>query len=176
MAIRLVAEELCLLGHFPLASTLHIVPSLSHVALHTGHNFWKEYILRFLKTPPFKNLKYVQTVVCFSECGTEELYGWELLFWADSKLSWLHLLKGVLPLLQRPFNFTIPYENHVTNLCTTNCLCGSGTLDVPLNPWCNVTHKHTNRFTTQINFLPLKPNFTFGNGESGICHMPVVLS
>ncbi len=25
--------------------------------VHTGHNFWKEYILRFLKTPPFKNLK-----------------------------------------------------------------------------------------------------------------------
>ena len=30
--------------------------SLSHVALHTGHNFWREYILRFLKTPPFRNL------------------------------------------------------------------------------------------------------------------------
>ena len=29
------------------------------VALHTGHNFWKEYLLRFLKTPPFKNLKMV---------------------------------------------------------------------------------------------------------------------
>ncbi len=31
--------------------------SLSHVALQTGYNFWEEYILRFLKTPPFKNLK-----------------------------------------------------------------------------------------------------------------------
>ncbi len=31
--------------------------SLSHVALDTGYNFWKEYILRFLKTAPFKNLK-----------------------------------------------------------------------------------------------------------------------
>ncbi len=36
--------------------------SLSHVALHTGHNFWKEYILRFLKTPPFKNLKWSSMV------------------------------------------------------------------------------------------------------------------
>ncbi len=59
MAIRLVAEAPCLLRHFPLASTLHIVPSLSHVALYTGNNFLKEYILRFLKLAPFKNLKKV---------------------------------------------------------------------------------------------------------------------
>ena len=39
--------------------------SLSHVAQHTGHNFWKEYILSFLKTPPFKNLKNKQLVFCF---------------------------------------------------------------------------------------------------------------
>ncbi len=26
--------------------------------MHTGHNIWKEYILRLLKTPPFKNLKH----------------------------------------------------------------------------------------------------------------------
>ncbi len=76
MAIRLVGEVPCLLRHFLLANTLHIVPyksrllineyfrnilglraSLSHVALDTGYNFWKEYILRFFKTPPFKNLK-----------------------------------------------------------------------------------------------------------------------
>ena len=31
--------------------------SLSHVALHTGYTFWEEYLLRFFKTPPFKNLK-----------------------------------------------------------------------------------------------------------------------
>ncbi len=30
---------------------------LSHVALHAWYNFWKEYILRILRTPPFKNLK-----------------------------------------------------------------------------------------------------------------------
>ena len=33
--------------------------TFSHVALHTGYDFWKEYILRFLKTPPFKNLKWI---------------------------------------------------------------------------------------------------------------------
>ena len=32
--------------------------SLSHVALHMLYNFCKEYISRFPKTPPFKNLKY----------------------------------------------------------------------------------------------------------------------
>ena len=31
------------------------------VALQTGHNFWKEYIIRFLKSPPFKNLKATNT-------------------------------------------------------------------------------------------------------------------
>ncbi len=39
---------------------LGLRPSLGHVALHTGHNLWKEYILRFLKTPPFKNLKAIE--------------------------------------------------------------------------------------------------------------------
>ncbi len=53
MATQLVAEVPCLLRHFPLANTLHI---------HTGYNFWEEYILRFLKTPPFKNLKFEHTL------------------------------------------------------------------------------------------------------------------
>ncbi len=38
-------------------SVVTLRASLSLVALHTGYNFWKEFILRFLKTPPFKNLK-----------------------------------------------------------------------------------------------------------------------
>ncbi len=48
MAIRLVDEVPCLLGP-------------SHVALDPEYNFWKEYILRFLKTPPFKNLNLART-------------------------------------------------------------------------------------------------------------------
>ena len=39
-----------------------ITHSLSHVALHTGLNFWKGYILRFLKTPPFKYPKTDQSM------------------------------------------------------------------------------------------------------------------
>ncbi len=42
------------------------------VLLHNGHNFWKEYILRFLKTPPFKNLKS-----CWPETTCEVLQ-WHL--------------------------------------------------------------------------------------------------
>ncbi len=51
--------------------------SLSHVVLHTGYNFWEELILRFLKTPPFKNLKldpsccgqlWVRHMICGQTC------------------------------------------------------------------------------------------------------------
>ncbi len=41
--------------------------SLSHVALHTEYNFWKEYILRFHKTPSFKNLNNICAFVTFPE-------------------------------------------------------------------------------------------------------------
>ncbi len=32
---------------------------------HTGYNFWEEYLLRFFKTPPFKNLNLIFKIVIF---------------------------------------------------------------------------------------------------------------
>ncbi len=89
MAIRLVDEVPCLLGpknprkkiisqliseYFQ--NFLGLRASLSHVALDPGYNFWKEYILRFLKTPPFKNLNEALRLGIFGR-------------------SWLLLLNGV---------------------------------------------------------------------------------
>ncbi len=58
MVIQLLDEVLSVLRHFPLASTLYILPYKSYkLTKPSPFPFWKEYILRFLKTPPFKNLK-----------------------------------------------------------------------------------------------------------------------
>ncbi len=58
-----------------------------------GHNFWKEYILRFLKTPPFKNLKAT------TEVRKDHLQWWRDLF--RCQIDLLNLSMG--------FNIIAPY-------------------------------------------------------------------